>query len=343
MKNLIYILSLLIGFTFYSCSDNNPLVPPVISTSDGVFILSEGGMTPGSSKLSYYNSVNDSFYINIFNPTNIGLFPDGMIKYNNNLYVTEQGNFNSAGKIYKTDLNGTVVLQQSVGTNPYSLCAANNKIYITNGPSSRVSVVEPNSLSTIKEITVGVYPQEIISYNNKVLVCNTSTYGGASDSTISIIDANSDAVVKTLRVAKDPSGIAVTNDGKILVASSDASGKIYVFESTNYNLTDSLYSPYGFAKDFSVDKLSNSVYFIGVNGDIVKLNLDTKTFTKFILNPGAQSFIYGYIYDYVGQKHYLADARDFTSAGNLLVYSASGIQLKSIMTGVAPRRIIVNK
>lgn len=343
MKYLIYLLSVLAAINIYSCSENNPLVPTVISTSEGVFVLSEGGMTPGSSKLSYYNSNKDSFYVNVFNPTNLGLFPDGMIKYNDNLYITEQGNFYASGKIYKTDMNGTVVSQNSVGTNPYSLCTANNKLYITNGPTSKVSVVELHSLNTIKEINVGVYPQEIISYNNKVFVCNTSTYGGASDSTVSIIDANSDEVTKILRVDKDPSGLAVTNDGRLLVSSNSANGKIYVFEATTYNLTDSLFSPYGFSKDFSVDKLSNIVYFIGVNSDIIKLNLDTRVFSKFISKPSTQSFIYGYIYDYVSQKHYLADAGDFVSAGTLLVYNASGTISKSLITGFAPRRIIVNK
>ena len=343
MKNLIYLLSVLIAVTIYSCSESNPLLPLVITTSEGVFILNEGGMTPGSSKLSYYNSAKDSFYVNIFNPTTLGLFPDGLIKYNSNLYITEQGNYNAAGKVYKTDLNGTVVSQQSVGTNPYSLCIANNKLYITNGPTSKISVVDPNSLNTLKEISVGVYPQEIISYNNKVFVCNTSIYGGDSDSTISIIDANSDDVIKTLRVAKDPSGMVITNDGKLLIASTDPGGKIYVFDAANYNLVDSLHSPFGFSKDFCIDKLSSDVYFIGINSEVIRLNLDTKTFTKFMSKPSPDSFIYGYVYDYVGQKHYLADAKNFTSAGNLLVYNANGSLAKSLMTGVAPRRIIVNK
>ena len=325
-----------------SCSDNNPVVPPVTVTSEGVFVLSEGGMTPGSSKLSYYNSNKDSFYVSLFNPVTLGLFPDGMIKYNSNLYVTEQGNFFAAGKIYKTDMNGTVISQNSVGTNPYSLCASNNKLYITNGPTSKVSVLDVSTLNTLKEINVGVYPQEIISYNNKVFVCNTSTYGGASDSTVSVIDANTDEVVKVLRVDKDPSGIAITNDGRLLVSSNSSTGKIYVFETSSFNLADSLYSPFGFSKDFSVDKSTNNVYFIGVNSDIVKLSLDNKNFTKLISKPSAQSFIYGYAYDYLNQKHYLADAMDFVSSGRFLVYDVNGTMIKTFITGIAPRRIIIN-
>lgn len=342
MKNLIYLLSVLISVTFYSCSDNNPLTPPIVTTSEGVFLINEGGMTPGSSKLSYYNSNKDSFYVNIFNPTTLGLFPDGMIKYNSNLFITEQGNFNAAGKIYKTDLNGTVISQQSVGTNPYSLCASNNKIYISNGPTSKVSVVDPNSLGTIKEISVGVYPQEIISYNNKVFVCNTGTFGGASDSTVSVIDAGTDAVVNTLRVDKDPSSLAITNSNKLIVSSAGTSGKIYVYETVTYTLVDSLYSPFGFSREFSVDRNSDNIYFVGNNGDIVKLDFSTKTFSKFITKP-ANAFIYGYVFDYISGKHYLADAGNFVSAGNMKIYSANGSYLKEYPTGIAPRKFLINK
>lgn len=342
MKNIIHLLSVLIFLNLISCGENNPLVPPAAITSDGVFILSEGGMSPGSSKLSYYSISKDSIYMNVFNPSTLGLFPDGMIKYNNNLYITEQGNFYAAGKVYKTDLNGTVISQSSVGTNPYSLCMANGKLYITNGPVSKVSVVDINSLSTLKEINVGVYPQEIVSFNNKVYVCNTSTYGGASDSTVSVIDALSDNVIKTLRVDKDPSGLAITNNGKLLVSSNSSSGKIYVFNTNDFSLTDSLFSPFGFSKDFSIDNASNDVYFIGVNGDIIKLNIAAKIFTKFISNPGAQSFIYGYIFDNVSKNHYLADAGDFVSAGRIYVYNASGTLKKTLLAGIAPRRMVVN-
>ena len=341
MKKLIYLFTVLLFATIYSCSDNT-VVNPIVTTSDGVFLLSEGSFSAGSSKLSYYNSTKDSFYVNVFNPSNLGLYPNGIFKLNSNLFITEQGNFGSAGKIYKTDMNGTVISQQSVGTNPYSLTSANNKLYVTNGPSSKVSVVDPSSLGTIKEITVGVYPQEILSYNNKVFVCNTSAYGGANDSTISVIDAVTDAVVNTLRVDKDPASLCITNSNKLLAASTGTSGKIYVYETVTYTLVDSLYSPFGFSKDFSVDRNSDNVFFIGNDGDIIKLDFSTKAFTKFIVKP-SNSFIYGYVFDYIGGKHYLADAVNFISNGSLKIYSANGSYIKEYQTGIAPRRFLINK
>lgn len=339
----IYLLLIIISvITLSSCSDNNP-VNSVVATSEGVFLLSEGSFSPNTSRLSYYNSVKDSFNLNVFNPSNLGLYPDGIIKYNNMLFITEQGNFGSAGKIYMTDMNATVQQQKSVGTNPYSLCAANGKIYITNGPSSKVSVVNASDLSTIKEISVGAYPQEIMSYNNRVFVCNTSVYGGASDSTISVIDAGTDAVVQTLKVDIDPVSVVVTNNNKLLVASWSNSGRIYEFETITFTQTNVYTSPYGFMKEFCADRNANDVYFVGYDNDIIRFNLDTKQFSKVITKPTANSFIYGYVYDYIGGRHYLADAKNFVSNGAMYVYDSGGNFLKEYPTGVAPRRFLVNK
>ncbi|MCE1164405.1 MAG: hypothetical protein LWX07_03270 [Bacteroidetes bacterium] len=341
MKKLFYLIVLVAAVTLFSCGDisvsNNTVV-----TTKGVFVLSEGTMTPGSAKLSFYDNTKDIMYNGIFNPSNLGLFPDGIINVNDNLYITEQGNYNSPGTIYKTDMNGKVLDSKSVGTNPYSLCYSNGKIYVTSGPASSVSVLD-SGMNTVKTITVGVYPQEIASYSGKVFVCNTSVYGGPYDSTISVIDANSDEVVKTLRVKPDPSSIAVTNDGKLITGCTGTDGKLFMFELTNYTLTDTLTSPYGFSGNLSVDKLSKDVYFTGSSGDVIKLNLDTKTFTKIIPAPTGTSYIYGYAYDYINMVHYVLDAKNFITAGTFNIYSAQGIFKKSFSAGIAPRRIVIYK
>lgn len=341
MKKPIILLILIISVFGLSCGDNSVTNNSVVTTK-GVFILSEGSMTPGSAKLSYYDNEKDLFIPSIFNPVSLGLFPDGLIITDGSLYITEQGNYNSPGTIYKTDMNGKVLDSKPVGTNPYSLAYMSGKIYVTNGPAGSVSVLD-SGLNTVKTITAGVYPQEITSYSGKVFVCNTSLYGGPYDSTITVIDANTDEVVKTLRVNRDPSSAAITNDGKLIAGCSGSDGKIFIFELLNFTITDTLTSPYGFSKDFSVDKLSKDVYFIGSSGDIVKLNLETRTFTKFIAAQSGSSFIYGYAYDYVNTSHYLLDAKNFTTSGTFSIYSASGVLQKSFATGIVPRRMAIYK
>lgn len=341
MKKLFYLFILAAVSLMSSCSEN-PVNNNNVTVTKGVYVLSEGTMTPGSGKLSYYDTSNDTFHLNILNQGSFGLFPDGIIGSNENLYITEQGNYNSAGTIYKTDLNGKILEQKQVGTNPYSLCFENGKFYITNGPAGNVTVLD-NNLNFVKDIKAGVYPQEIISSSGKIYVCNTSVYGGPYDSTITVIDANSNEAIRTLRVDRDPSSLAVTNDGKLIAGCPGGGGKLFIFDTFSYALTDTLTPPYGFSKDISVDKLSKDVYFIGSAGDIVRLNLDTRVFTKFIEASAGTSNIYGYAYDVINGAHYVLDAKNFSTSGTFSVYSASGLLQNTYTTGTAPRRILIYK
>lgn len=345
---LSFTILLIFSIVIYGCRDEvvNPPVNAV--TSEGAYLLSEGGFSPGQSKLSFYNLTNSNFTQNIFNPTTLGLFPDGLILHNNQLYLTEQGNFGSAGKIYILDTNGTVEVASTVGVNPYSLTIANNKLYITNGPTNNVTVITLNNWMITGTINVGLFPQEILSIGNKVFVCNTSVFGGGTDSTVSVIDATTDAVVETIRVRQTPSSLAVTNDGKLLVGCPGdfSNGIIYKIDPITYSKLDSFILSNGFAfgfdKDIAVDKSSNDVYFISYGNNIVKLDLITKGHTIFIGNSNhASTYFNGYNYDSKNKIHYIADAKDFMSSGNLLVYNSGGGLLRTFTAGSFPRRIVI--
>lgn len=352
LKKLFIHLFFVFNIVYLSgCNRDEVINPPIIiSASEGAYVLSEGGFAAGSSKLSFYNLTLDSFFVSIFNPSTLGLFPDGLIINNNNLYITEQGNAGAAGKIYKTDTNGTIISSSAVGTNPYSLTIANNKIYITNGPGNNVAVVDKNNLSTILTIRVGIFPQEILSIGNKVFVCNTNLFVGTTDSTVSVIDATTDLVVATIIVRKTPSSLAVTNDGKLLVGCpGDAlTGIIYKIDPGNYSKLDSFVINTGFAvgfdKDMAVNKNSNDIYFISYSNNIVKLDLTTKSHSVFISNPNtASDFFYGYNYDSKNKIHYIADAKNFMVNGSLNIYDSNGNSLNTFTTGKFPRRILIKK
>ncbi len=345
MKNTLHFICLLVLtiISLSGCTREEIIIPepPVVLTTNGAYILSEGGVNPGSSKLSFYSITKDSFYTNIFSSGILGLFPSGLIFKSNNLFLTEQGNFGSAGKIYKLDTNGSMLLSQVVGTNPYSLAAANNKIYISNGPAGNVSVVDMNSLSFVRNIRVGVYPQEIMAIGNKIFVCNTSLFGGAQDSTVSVIDATTDNVVKTIIVQKDPSSLAITNDNKLLVGCPGQFGYVYLIDPGSYNKLDSFLSIDGFGKDIAVDSESDDIFFISNSNNITKINLVSRVSSILLANPSPASVLfYGYNYESVNKKHYVCDAKNFAVAGSLNIYNEIGALEKIYTTGIAPRRIV---
>lgn len=322
----------------------NPNNPVVTSSKKGLYILSEGSMSvPGSSKLSFYD-FDTLFYSTIFKPGSLGNAPDGMIYDGTNLLITEQGTYMGQGKIYRVDTGGTVLNSKVVGVNPYSLCIANNKIYVTNGPANNVSVLDFDNLTTTKTINVGVYPQEVLSYNNKVFVCNTSNYGGPYDSTVTVIDAQSDSVIGNIALQREPSSIALSVNNKLLIGCYNRNGYIYMVDPNSYAKLDSfnVYDAGGFGKDISIDKKSYDIYFISYTNNIVKLNLVSRLAETIIDNPSPSNvYYYGYIFDYKRGNHYIANARTFTANGLVHKYDIYGNMLTYYTVGYVPRRFLI--
>lgn len=330
----------------YSCSDSSNVINSVanIASTKGAYVLSEGSFTTGSSRLSFYSTVKDTFYQSIFSNGNLGLFPDGLGVTASNVYVVEQGSFNGQGKIHRLDTTGRVVLSSApFGKNPYSYAIANNKVYVTNGPASNVSVLDINSLAELKTIPAGAYPQEIFQLANSIFVGNKSVFGGTQDSTISVIDAAKDSVVKTITVRKDPSAFAYKSGGTLFAGCPDPANMIFMINTSTYLKTDSVVSPYGFVSDISVDPNSNYIYFIGgtsAGGDkIVRYDISTRTFTVMITANSGSTF-YGYGFEPDGKKHYVLDAKNFTTEGNLLIYDINNNLIRTFTTGVSPRRVV---
>jgi len=354
MIKQLYLVSLIIlTISMSSCTRDEINAPPVIVTinSKGTYILTEGGFNPGTSKLSYYNKTADSFHVSIFNPGSLGLYPNGLLYDNGNLFISEQGNFGAAGKIYKTDTNGTVVMSGSAGVNPYSMTITNNKIYLTNGPNNSVTVLDKNTLSQITTIGVGIYPQEILSIGNKVFVCNTNVFNGGTDSTVSVIDAVTDNLVATIPVSRNPSSLAVSEDAHLLVGCpGDSLGAvIYKIDPVALIITTAYRNhKFGLSKDI-VSIGNNEIIYIGGNiyseQNIVKYSLTTRTGQSIIPKPAA-GLNYGLSYDNENSRIYVCvAAADFTSSGRFRIYGNTGSLINEfiITGGITPRRIALKK
>jgi YVTN family beta-propeller protein len=339
-----YFIFVFTGVLFLQgCSRDELTGPGGGTVSDrGVYVLSEGNGTSSSIALSYYNITDTAFTQNILSQ-NIGSFPDGLIASGNQLYITSQGNFGSPGKIYRMDLTGNVQGSNDVGINPYSLTEASDKLYITNGPASNVSVVDKNSLSLITTIPVGVYPQEIITFGTKVFLCNTSAFGGPFDSTVSVIDAPTDQVVASIPVQRDPSSLAISNSSRLIVGCPGNNSYIYLIDPTSYAKLDSFQVSDGCNRDIAVDRDSDDIYFISgtVVGStpqyrVLKLNLSTRTITEiFPIGP----IYYGLAYDSQSDQLFVAITPDFSNNGKLRVLT--GGTTVDYTTGVAPRRLLI--
>lgn len=345
MKKLIFasilvFVSLFVITVFNGCGDETVTNPVYVTSTSGAYILSEG-TTSLNSRLSFYSISRDSFYQSLYNG-NLA-YPDGIELYNGDIYLVEQGpSFGGQGKVHILDSNGGLKISSNpFGSSPYSIVLTGQRAYITNGPGSKVTVLEMHNLAFVQDINVGVYPQELAISGNKIFVCNTSAFGGNADSTLSAIDPNSNTVTQTITLRKDPTSlksIQVTGGHELYVGCQGGGGMIYKIEPLSCNKLDSFSLPNGFDKDLVI--YNGSIYFISGSNNIEKLDLSTRTVSIFITNPGTPTYFYGYNIDPVNGKHYVLDAKNFSVDGSLYIYNTSGVLERTYTTGVGPRRVV---
>ena len=167
----------------------------------------------------------------------------------NFLYVVLNGNNN----VIKQDLNsGDTIWVTDAGVAPYGLTLASGKLYVTNwagrhpestdtevagvpwdlarvnnsaGGSTRegsVTVIDPTSGKIIKEVVVGLHPNEITSDKSGKFVYVTNS----NSDNISVINTTKDEVAETISVrlqpginpffGDSPNGLCLSPDGKLL-------------------------------------------------------------------------------------------------------------------------------
>ena len=178
----------------------------------------------------------------------------------NVVYTVLNGNDN----VVKVDLGtGKIIWQQPVGLAPYGITYANGKLYVSNWSGSvpsasdrtagipwekakvdafgtvasgSVSVLDPKTGETLREINVGLHPNDIIASpdHSFVYVAN-----GNSD-TVSVISTKTDTVVETISVRLNknanpyfgdtPNGLALSPNGKRLYVANGMDNALAVVE-----------------------------------------------------------------------------------------------------------------
>lgn len=108
----------------------------------------------GSDSISVVDLTSESVTHTISLPT--GSSPDALALSNGNLYVAENG----IGKLATISLANYNISQLNVGTNPDSVVVAGN-VYVGNGGSSTVSVVNPSGTTLLSSVSLSASPDAL--------------------------------------------------------------------------------------------------------------------------------------------------------------------------------------
>jgi YVTN family beta-propeller protein len=182
----------------------------------------------------------------------------------------------NGGNAYITLYNGNVAVMDTatftvskyipVGRNPEQLVVANGKIYVANGGGlsypnvdSTLSVISLSTLTVTKTINVGSNPYAVSAdANGHVFVTAYGVYG-VSNSTLSVVDDNTDALISKTDFTGGPFSINGNNGYYI-----DADGTVKIYNvktlttTTTAVITDG--TTFTAAYAIAVDPLTSEVF-----------------------------------------------------------------------------------
>jgi YVTN family beta-propeller protein len=340
-----------LAFLLSGCR-SNPAAPPLETPAAlaGVYVVNEGNFMRGNSTLTLYIPDSAKAYQDVFMSMNgrpLGDTGNDIAYFAGKIYIVVSGS-QKIEVISAAD-------QKSVGTlvlpgqrNPYKLAIVNDaRAYVTNLSDTAVTSFNPSTLQIIADrIKVGKNPQGIAYSNGKIYVCNS---GFGYDSTVTVLNATTGSLIRTIVVGDSPSDIGVGANNEVFVKcdgrsdwgdpTKDTPGSIVAINSDN---------------DVIINKAILPLTTYGHPG---RMTVGSKGYGFFVSKHGIQQFrffnslieinvtllstltAYGLTLDDTGNLLYATDAKDYVQNGEVYVYDLQGVQKAKFQAGVIPGAI----
>ena len=324
------------------CSKDNP--DPIISGNyeNGYFVTNEGNYGTANGSISYIDNYgvveNDVFASN--NSFILGDVVQSMNIINNNAYIV----VNASGKIEVASADSMLHVTTIDLSQPrYITQVSEIKAYVTDWGINGVQVIDLESNTVSSTIVCGTGPEGIVSTNGFAYVCNVGGFG--LDSTVTVINSNTDALETTLTVGDKPNSIVVDANGAVWVLSggfteydenwntvSETAGSLVKI--VGNTIEASYYFTVGnHPEDLVISDEGTILYFLDGSWSkaVYSMNIsDTQLPTTALINRGFYGLGYndGYIYG--------TDAVDYVQQGWSYRYTASGFVVDSVQVGIIP-------
>lgn len=344
---------LLLGTTvsLFGCR-SNPAAPPdetPVSVS-GVYVVNEGNFMRGNSTLTVYLPDSSKAYQDVFTSVNgrpLGDTGNDVAIFAGKVYIVVSGS-QKIEVISAADQKsaGTLVLPGQ--RTPYKLAIVNDAwAYVTNLSDTTVTSFNPSTLQIIADrIRVGKNPQGIVYANGKIYVCNS---GFGSDSTVTVLNATTGGLIRTIVVGDSPGEIGVGANNVVYVKcdgksdygdpTKDTPGALVAINSDNDVIIDRAILPlttFGHPGRLTVSSKGYG-FFVSKNG-IQQFSLSSSLIE---VNATLISALpaYGLTLDDSANLLYATDAKDYVQNGDVYVFDLQGTQKARFQAGVIPGAI----
>ncbi len=351
-KNSILILGLFLlgSLVLSSCNkeEDEPPVPPDTSGySNGVFIINEGPFQTGTGTITYLSRDGSGIEDHIFQKANnlipLGNIVQSMTLVEDKVYIA----VNNANKIEIVSLKTFQSVQtlENITSPRYIAFEGTDKAYISCWDNT-VKIINTDGYEVLGQIDVGTGPEKMLHDDQKLWVLNQGGFG--VDSTITIIDTQTDQVINTMQVYAKPTGIQKGLNGFIWVmcsgkgwngfpAPDDTEGHLICIDPDSYTFIVDIAFPSSseHPEKLAVDNLRELLFYNYTDG-IYKFNMNNNSLETeaFIKRP---SMFYGLGFDKVGDVIYASDPLDYVQNGMVYRYNPeNGSVIDSLEAGIIP-------
>ncbi len=370
MKQLTYILLLLLAVTATSCREEDIIfIPetvevsqPVYSSVEGMYVLNEGNMGSNKSTLDYMNFLTGKYTRNLYSdanpdqPKELGDVGNDLGIYGSRLYAV----INCSNKVEIMDKNTLRRLGQVDIPNCRYIKFYQGYAYVTSyaGPveittdykqKGYVAKIDTATMQVVDTCLVGYQPDELEIADGKIYVANSGGYMVPNyENTLSVIDIDTFTEVDRITIAINLQCVRADKRGLLWVVSRgdyyETSSNIYVYDlrkgrmvttmdipaSTVWMDGDSLYVA---STQWSYVSMSNEVSYAIIN------TLTQEVVTRNFITDGTDQVIqipYGIAVNPITKDIYVTDAKDYVSPGRLYCFGQDGVLKWDVRTGDIP-------
>jgi hypothetical protein len=333
-------LTILAGFTllFGSCKkdDDSNFSEAEISSTKGVYMLSEGAFGSKGSDITYYDinaKTTQRGYYKKVNGTDLGENATDLQRYGSKMYCVVSGKNKGESFVDIMDANTAKTIKRisfnssTAAYYPRALAFYKNKAYVS-CYDGRLRRIDTASLAVDADIEVPAYSEGITVANGKMYIAN-SDYLLNGSNTVSVVDLITFKKIKDITVNINPVKVAAAPNGDVYVVSQgDYTNNPGNLERIN-SVTDTKIPTTAVAGiDYTsvINITGNTGYVTRSNGALpfvvnaINLTLGIVGTDNLITDGTTIKELYGLTIDPFNKDVYVADAINFPSSTTGIAY-----------------------